>query len=116
MRKGLYWFHDLQREPRQSHRSREDGPKVRVGTGPSRPAGKGRRGAAAFRKRVLAILRCPVPASSALGDGLALGAEAGDGDFHAVTGLQVARGLHAHADARRGAGGDHVARFKDHEL
>src|SRR5215207_4933399 len=49
-------------------------------------------------------------------EALALFAEALDPERHHIPGLEEALWLHAHADARRGAGGDHVARLQDHEV
>src|SRR5260221_7763149 len=48
--------------------------------------------------------------------GLLLLAEAGDAQLHLVARLEEARRLLAHADARRRAGGDDVARQQRHEM
>src|SRR5829696_5834954 len=49
-------------------------------------------------------------------DVLALFAQTLNAERHHVAGLEKALGLHAHADAWRSAGGDHVAGLQDHEV
>src|SRR6516225_8985417 len=55
--------------------------------------------------------------SGAIGDAfLGLLTELLDAEMHDVAGLQEKLWLHAETDARRRAGGDHVARLEHHEL
>src|SRR4051812_40828245 len=86
---------------------------------PSRLAEVGKRRSKTRRlvMRVMSGLSGYAIDGSDVGDeGLLLASEPFDTELDDIAGLQVARRLHAHANAGRRTGGDHVARMQGHEL